>query len=256
MRIFSRKRGATLCRRSAAGMAALPTQHLGHWPLTDHGVSIEILSGHKTAPSEERRELCSDKKVDEQHNTSLAVWDVASPLVIGRSSKMKVGAKCSAGCQLTGHEIEIHEPTGQTISRGGLGADPWPGTSGLYWTELDFPTPPTTGTHTWTVTAVHGNARSNFTFVTVLPPEHSLTIRVREKSTQTALADVELRLGVYRACSDYRGLAKIEVAKGSYDFSAWKAGYEHFSTTLDVTDTLTVDMELALVPEPAQPYWM
>ncbi len=58
----------------------------------------------------------------EQHKTSLAVWDVASPLVIGRSAKIKVGAKCSAGCQLTGHEIEIHDQTGITVARAGLGA--------------------------------------------------------------------------------------------------------------------------------------
>ena len=192
----------------------------------------------------------------EQHKTSLAVWDLASPLVIGRSAKMKVGAKCSAGCPLTDHEIEIHDQTGATVARAGLGATPWPGASGLYWTELDFHAPAAAGTHTWAATSVHGEAFSNFTFITVEPPDHSLTIHVRDKATQAPLQDVEVRLGAYRASSDDRGLATIELQKGHYTLNVWKIGYEHFSAALDVTDTLTVDVEIAVEPEPKQPYWM
>lgn len=198
-----------------------------------------------------------DEKTDvEQHKTSLAVWDLSSPLVIGRPAKMKVGAKCSAGCPLTDHEIEIRDQGGAKIARGGLGATPWPGTSGLYWAELKFPAPMTAGTHTWAVTSAHGEAFSNFTFITVQPPEHTLTIWLREKGTETPLPDVEVRLGVYRAASDEGGIARIELPKGSYSLSVWKVGYENFSTALDVADTMTVDIEIALEPEPAQPYWM
>ena len=192
----------------------------------------------------------------EQHKTSLAVWDVASPLVIGRSAKIKVGAKCSAGCQLTGHEIEIHDQTGITVARAGLGAGLWAGTSGLYWVELEFLAPPVAGTHTWAVTSVHGDAFSNFTFITVPPPDRTLTIRVREKRTQAPLADAEVRLGVYRATSDDQGLVKIELPKGSYTLSVWKVGYEHFSRALDVTHSRTIDVAIDVEPEPAQPYWM
>lgn len=208
-------------------------------------------------PAVKPQPLMAHENVDtEEHKTSLAVWDLASPLVIGRSAKMKVGAKCSAGCPLTGHEIELHDQTGATVARAGLGAAPWPGTSGLYWAELDFRAPETSGAHTWAVTSVHGDASSNFTFITVQPPDHSVTIRVREKGTQAPLPDVELRLGVYRASSDDQGLAKIELSRGNYTLSVWKVGYEHFSTPLDVADTLTVDVEIAAEPEPAQPYWM
>jgi hypothetical protein len=191
-----------------------------------------------------------------QHRTSLAVWDLASPLVIGRSARMKVGAKCSADCQLTDHEIEIHDQTGATIARANLGAAPLAGTSSLYWTELDFRAPAAPGTYTWEATSAHGDAFSNFTLITVPPPDHRLTIFVRDKTTQAPLPDVELRLGVYRASSDDRGLAAIELPKGNYTLNVWKVGYEHFSTPLDVTDSVTVDVEIAIETEPAQPYWM
>src|ERR1051325_2544016 len=100
-----------------------------------------------------------------QHKTSLAVWDLPSPLVIGRPAKMKIGAKCSAGCRLTDHEIEIHDQANRNIARARLGAAPWSGTTGLYWAELDFSAPAAAGTHTWSVASVHGDGFSNFTFI-------------------------------------------------------------------------------------------
>ena len=191
-----------------------------------------------------------------EHKTSLAVWDLRSPLVIGHTAKMKVGAKCSAGCELSGHEIEIHDHTGRIIACAPLGPMLWPGTSGLYWAELDFLAPAKHGTYTWAVTSPHGEASSDFTFITVEPPEHRLTIRVLDRSTQASVSDVEVRLGVYRASSDDGGLATIELPGGRYPLTAWKMGYEHFSTMLDVTDTATLDVEIEVEAELKQPYWM
>src|SRR5213594_4052537 len=75
----------------------------------------------------------------EEHKTSIAVWDLVSPLVIGRTAKVKVGAKCAAGCQLTDHGVEIHDASGKTIARAVLGGTPGPGTRGLFWTDVEFP---------------------------------------------------------------------------------------------------------------------
>src|SRR5712691_7803835 len=124
----------------------------------------------------------------EEHKTSLAVWDLASPLVINRPAKVKVGAKCSAGCELSGEAIEIHDQTGQMAACARLGSEPWPGTTGLYWAEMDFVTPTTAGAHTWAVRSVHGDAFSDFTFITVQPPDHSVTICITEKATKAPLA--------------------------------------------------------------------
>ena len=115
-----------------------------------------------------------------EHHTSLAVWDLASPLVVSRPAKMKAGAKCSAGCPLADHQIEIHDENGRMAAHSRLGATPWVGTSGLFWAELEFPAPERAGTHTWTVTYSHGDGFSDFTFITAQPPDHSLTIRVRD----------------------------------------------------------------------------
>ena len=191
-----------------------------------------------------------------EHKASIAVWELVSPLVIGRRAKVKVGAKCSAGCQLTDHQIEIHDGAGETVTRAGLGATPWPGTSGLYWTDIEFRVPAGAGTHTFSAALEHGDAQSEFSFIAVEPPEHSLTIHIQDKATNEPITEVEIRLGVYRSISDAHGLATIEVPKGNYPLTVWKLGYELFSTELSVNNTATMDVEIAVEPEPAQPYWM
>src|SRR5262245_16134777 len=99
----------------------------------------------------------ADEKEAVEHKTSLAVWDQDSPVVIGRTARMKVGAKCSAGCVLKDHAIEIRNHTGASIARAALGSEPWPGTTGLYWVELEFPAPVDTGAHVWAVSSAHGD---------------------------------------------------------------------------------------------------
>ena len=192
----------------------------------------------------------------EKHETSLAVWDLASPVVVQRSARIKVGAKCSAGCRLANHEIEIHDQNGETIARVRLGPEPLPGTTGLYWAEPDFLAPVQAGTHTWAVACAHGNALSYFSFITVPPPDHSVSIRIRYKTTQAPVPDAEVRLGVYRATSNDQGLAALEVTEGEHSLTVWKLGYEHFSTALDITGSRTIDVEIDVEPEPKQPYWM
>jgi hypothetical protein len=190
------------------------------------------------------------------HETSLAVWDLASPLVINRPAKMKVGVKCSDGCELSGTVIEIQDAAGRMVACAQLGSATWPGTTGLYWAELDFIAPATAGTNTWAVRSPHGDAFSNVTFITVQPPDHSVTISIRDRATHAPIPGVEVRLDMYRASSDDQGLAKIELPKGCYTLTVWKMGYTHFSTVLDLTGTVVLHVEIEAEPEQEQPYWM
>jgi len=198
----------------------------------------------------------ADEKQAVEHKTSVAVWDQDSPVVVGRAARIKVGVKCSAGCVLKDQAIEIRNQNGVSTARAALSTETWPGTTGLYWVELEFPAPGDTGAHVWSIRSAHGEAISNFTFITVLPPEHSLTIHVRDKATQAALAEAEVRLGVYRAASNDRGVAAVELPAGSYSLSVWKVGYEQFTTSVDVSSSVCVDVELAVEVEPEEKYWM
>jgi hypothetical protein len=51
-------------------------------------------------------------------------------------------------------------------------------------------------------------------------------------------------------------IAHVEVPGGTYDVCAWKIGYNLLLSTVHVAGETTVHLEVAMTPEPEQPYWM
>jgi hypothetical protein len=198
------------------------------------------------------------------HDTSLAVWGVPSPIVIDHPFRIQVGATCSAGCNLEGKEIEICDDKGAGIVRAKLGKTPWDGTRALYWTDVDLVAPATEGATSRSIrfapTALqlpHGEASARFGFETVKPPQYSVMVEVVDKETGTPVADAQVRLGVYFACSDQTGLAKVAMPRGTYSLDVLKTGYEALSQVLDVNGDITVNVDIALIPpENPDAYWL
>lgn len=195
------------------------------------------------------------------------MWDVPSPLVIGRPSRMKVGIKCSAGCSLEGAQIEIRDEAGAKRADGYLGPVPWPGTAALYWTEIELPGLPADltkdGPRIWSVAFVpsdlpvpHETTCLVFAILPSKPPEHDVIVKVIDKSTRIAIENAAVRLGVYRTCSDRSGLARVAVPAGAYDLSVYKTGHESLFTTMQVAADLTVEVEVCSLPQVEEPYWM
>ena len=198
------------------------------------------------------------------HDTSLAVWGVPSPIVIDHPFRVHVGATCSAGCDLKGKEIEICDETGASIARGKLGESPWDGTRALYWTEVDVVAPAREGATSRSIRFAptelrlpHGGASARFGFETVKPPQYSVTVKVVQKDAGTPVEDAQVRLGVYFACSDQTGLARVATAQGTYSLDVLKTGYEALSRVLDVNGDVTVEVEVAIIPpENPDAYWL
>lgn len=143
------------------------------------------------------------------HATSLAVWAVPSPVVMGENFAIKVGAKSSAGIALTGMTVEVCDEAGIIVARGRLGETPLPGTSALYWSEVPLLAPVGEGVRAWSARFAsadlelpHEQASSSFSIAIVRPPEHRLTVRVMEKDTAVPIANAQLRLGAFRAATD------------------------------------------------------
>ena len=176
---------------------------------------------------------------------------------------MKVGVRCSSGCALTGQEVHIHDTEQNHIGEGKLGPAPWSGTAGLYWTEVDVVAPPIEGMHTWTARFAAANpdtphlgASSNFTVITVKPPEHRVTVEVLQQDTNAAVDASEVRLGVYRTLTDAGGIAYLDVPKGPYELNVWKLGFDLVTQTVEVGEDLTIKLELPVTVEAESPYWM
>jgi hypothetical protein len=198
-----------------------------------------------------------------RHQTSLAIWDVPSPLVRHHSSKIKVGVKCSAGCCLAGQSVEIRNETGVKVGGETLGQTPWDGTSALYWAEIELPDPANDGTCSWSANFTsadmrvpHEGASLAFSFLAVKPAEHAVMVRVIEKNKRAGLENAEVRLGVYKVRSDRGGWAKIGVPTGTYELTAWKTGYSAVAKTVEVAGSVDVEIEVVAVPEAEAPYWM
>ena len=196
------------------------------------------------------------------HEISLAVWDLESPLVVTQSSKMKVGARCSQGCALTGQEIIVSEAAQMAAGTNNLGSEPWQGTNALYWAEVDFTAPSTEGRFDWEVALTasglelpHTTASSHFSFITVPPPEHRVTVRVVEKTTAVPIEEADVRLGMYRGRTGEAGLANVELPKGSYEVVVYKLGYQAPPRAVEVTSDVSIQIEIEHDPEPAQEYW-
>lgn len=189
------------------------------------------------------------------HATSLAVWAVPSPVVIGEGFKIMVGAKSSGACTLEGEAIRITDADGAVLAEGRLGGTPWPGTSALYWAELELAAPQQEGLF-WCaasfaaagVDTPHEGSSSRFSIAVVKPPEHRLTVEVLEKDSRTPIDDAQIRLGAYRAATDPAGRAEVAMPKGTYDLTVWKVGYDAPITTVEVQDDLTVQIEAVIVP--------
>jgi len=200
------------------------------------------------------------------HATSMAVWDVPSPVIVNGSFTIKVGVKCEATCQLAGRLIEVCDGAGTPIGESRLGETPWPGTSGLYVADVELAAPATDGTAFWSARFAaaqsglpHDEASAAFSFRIARPPEHRVTVQVADKGTKAPLENVEVRLGVYRASTDAQGRAILELPGGVYPLGAWKAGYEMRTRTVKVGKDRMVRVEAVVVPERSpddQRVWM
>jgi hypothetical protein len=196
------------------------------------------------------------------HATSLAVWANPSPVVMGNPFTIKVGAKSSGACELKGAQVEIQDETGARIGVGTLGDAPWVDTGALYWTEVDLAAPMKEGVVSWSARFApaalkipHDESSAEFTFATVRPPEHSVTVKVIEKETGVPIADAQVRLGAHRASTDESGFAKLKTSSGTYDVIAWKGGYRSPSKTVVVTEDVGVQIEAVVIPkvDPCRP---
>ena len=199
----------------------------------------------------------------EPHETSLAVWDNPSPVVIGERYGLKVAARCTAGCVLAGKPIEIRDEAGERVAGAVLGDTPLPGTTALYWTDIGVVAPVEPGVFSWSLhfpaadrPLPHRASSCSFTFVVVPPPEHFVAVKVVERDTEAPIHDAHVRLGVYRASTDATGLARFAVAGAEHRLFVSKPGYEVPERTIDVTKKGHVQVEAAVLPvDDPDAYW-
>ena len=205
------------------------------------------------------------------HATSIAVWNVPSPVVAGSRFGVTVGVKCAAACPLAGRPVVVRDAAGVEVGRGRLDSQPAPGTRALYAASVALAAPAEAGVHAWTVMfpaagsgappatdggsaetppeAAHAEAQAAFSFRAAAPPEHRVTVTVHDRTTEAPLAGVEVHLGPYCAATDAAGGARVDVPAGDYDLYVRKAGYAPHTGRVAVTGDVALGVSAAPVPD-------
>src|SRR3954470_14271982 len=190
------------------------------------------------------------------YGTSLAVWDIPSPIVKGERFTIKVGAKSAANAELTGLEVAVFDNSDKVAAHGRLRDTPWPGTAALYWDEVELTAPTEEGLSKWSVRFAadglalpHDGTAAEFSAVVSRPPEHRLTVKVIEQKSKEPIADVQVRLGPFRGATDPTGMAEVMMPKGRYDLHVWKTAYEAPAHSIEIKGDLSVEVEAVFVPE-------
>ena len=198
------------------------------------------------------------------HTTHAVVWDIPPAIGVGERFRIKVGIKCSSECDLTNRSFEIYDHAGTRVATGALSGDRWPGTTSLYFADVELEAPPTEGLYTWSVKdpstglgvgsgsdagIPHAESSISFGVRVVSHPEYLVTVEAIDQISQTPLVGARVVVHPYRAVTDERGVAEVRVTKGAYKLFVSQTRYLTFALPLEVDADMTARAELCLEPE-------
>jgi hypothetical protein len=190
------------------------------------------------------------------HRTHVVAWDIPSAIVVGERFRMKVGIKCSHECHLANRDFGIYDQEGAQIATGALPGDLWPGTTGLYFAEVELEAAAQEGLHTWSVKTPasdagisHAEGSIGFGVRVVCHPEYLVRVETVDKDSQAPLMGARLVMHPYKAVTDERGVAEVRVAKGAYKLFVSQTRYLTFGLPVEVTGDMTTRAELELEPD-------
>jgi hypothetical protein len=194
------------------------------------------------------------------HQITLAVWGMPEAVAAGERFTIKVGAKSSAGADsgvdLGRGRIALRNSTGAIVASGFLSGAAWPGTSALFWAEVELQAPAAPGVRAFSadfdasdLDPPHSGASFRFDVTVVEPPEHIVTVKVTDKETAAPVAEAQVRLGPHRAVTDASGLAEMRTAKCRFDLRVWKAGYDAPVVAVDIDGDTFVQVDVTAIPE-------
>lgn len=210
------------------------------------------------------------------HSTRLVVWDVPSTVEGGEKFSVKIGVKCSSECRPDGWTVEVSDQDGKARATAPLSDEPSPGTSALYFAEVDLSAPDEEGLHAWEVRASVGSGVDDveggppeiladdaaggpaatdlphtegiaaFGVRVVPQPECLLTVLAIDMESQTPVEGAKVVVHPYNTLTDERGVAELRVPKGEYRLFVSGKRYFPFRSDGDVKADVTIRAELAL----------
>jgi len=185
------------------------------------------------------------------HTTSLIVWDVPSYIMVNAPFLLKAGGKCvPASCYLKGASIVIQDEKKNRVGKGKLSSRPFPGTTDLYWAEIELRAPGEEGLFQWEAYLAergdHAPAAYRFSLRTAPPPEYTVTLEVMEAFSEEPIGRAIILLDRYQGETDRKGVCRMEVPRGRFQLTIAKDGYRSYRSMIDVQGSLTVKVHLSV----------
>jgi hypothetical protein len=189
------------------------------------------------------------------------VWGLPSAIASGERFRFKIGVKCSAGCKLAGKALSIFDHAGRHVGDGKLFDEVWPGTSALYFAEVDAKAPLTTGAYVWQVKApgspsppARAAGACTLTIKVVGPPDCELTVAAFDRATQMPIKGAHILLHPYRTSTDATGVATVKVIRGRYKLCVSGFNYIPCENTIDIEGDVATRVELTPEPQGHEDY--
>jgi len=136
-----------------------------------------------------------------------------------------------------------------------LSGDRWPGTTGLYFAEVELEAPAEEGLYTWSVKCAesddgipHDEGSVDFGVRVVGRPEYVVKVETVDKESRIPLSGARVVMHPYRAVTNERGIAEVWVVKGAYKLFVSQTSYITFGLPVEVTADMTARVELDLEP--------
>ena len=190
------------------------------------------------------------------HIARVQVWGMPSAIPAGERFRMKVGVKCTSACNLAGRIVAVFDQGGAEAATGLLREAPSPGTTALYFTEIEATAPASVGSHEWRATTPasasglpHAAGELTFAIKVVDVPDYEITIEAFDQDKGTPIKGLHVMLYPYSALTGEDGIARIKVAQGSYKLYISGLKYIPYEDIIDATGDVTLRARLSLEPK-------
>ena len=187
------------------------------------------------------------------HIARVQVWDMPYAIPAGERFRLKVGVKCTCACNLAGRTVAVFDQAGAEAATGLLRDSPLPGTTALYFTEIEATAPASVGSHEWRATTPasaaglpHTAGELALAIKVVDVPDCEVTIEAFDQDKGTPIKGLHVMLDPYRALTGEDGIARIKVAQGSYKLYISGLKYIPYEDIIDATGNVTLRAPLSL----------
>ena len=190
----------------------------------------------------------------ETHATRVVVWDVPVAVEPGAMVRVKVGVKCAAECSSAARLVEIRDAEGRVVASGSVGETPWPGTTALFYTELELRAPAVEGLHVrdaFVVPAVdeageptHDGASARFQIRAVRAPDFRLKVVAVDARSHAPVPGAKVVVHPYHALTNAEGIAVLRVPRGAYRLFVSGRDRFPFRSDGEIEADVTIQAEL------------